>query len=61
MRIFQQSTKYLKKTDRVSEADRGALLGHRLAHLAHHVLDPGFAALVALPPFFVLSGPLHCG
>jgi len=39
----------------------GILLGHRLAHLAHHVFDPGFTALVALPPFLVLSCPLQGG
>ena len=37
------------------------LLGYGRAHLAHHVLDSGFAALVAQPPFLVLSGPFQGG
>ena len=39
----------------------GVFLGHRLAHLAHHVFDPGFTALIAEPPFLVLSCPFQGG
>ena len=42
-------------------ASSSILLGHCLAHLAHHVFDPGLTALVAQPPFFVLSGPFQGG
>jgi hypothetical protein len=37
------------------------LLGHGLAHVPHHVFNPGFFRLVASPTLFVLPGPFHGG
>jgi hypothetical protein len=37
------------------------LLGYGLAHVPHHVFNPGFFRLVASPTLFVLPGPFHGG